>query len=101
MGVEQPPDKAFKKSLSIFVHKAVLPLLKFLQAFNENRSCCLHTTIIAPCAGAGNIQSSSFEFSGRRSILSSPAAAKMTPCQLLSFSVRKRLLTLPLRLSSL
>src|ERR1700688_2449754 len=57
--------------------------------------------MIAPCAGAGNIQSSSIEFSGRRLILSSPAAANMAPFQLLSFNLRNRVLTLPLRFSIL
>src|SRR5690348_13306503 len=99
MGVEHPPINSFKKSFSIFVQIAVASSLKEWQALKASASSFLHTTIIAPCVGAGNIQSKSIAFAGRRFILSKPAAAKMAPSQLLSFNLRKRVFTLPRKFS--
>jgi len=44
-------------------------------------SSSLHTIMMAPCAGAGNIQSSTILFAGRRPMRSSPASAKMAASQ--------------------
>src|ERR1043165_245436 len=84
IGVEHPPNNVLKKSLSIFTQVAVSASLKFEQASKQNLSSARHTTMMAPWAGAGNIQSSSIEFLGRRFILSKPAAANTAPFQLLS-----------------
>ena len=101
IGVEQPPMSVFKKSRSIPVHKAVSASLKDWQASKASASFVLQTTIIAPCAGAGSIQSRSMDCSGRKSMRSRPAAANTAPFQLLSCTFLRRVFTLPLRFSTL
>ncbi len=62
---------------------------------NISSSFSLHTTRIAPCAGAGIIQSSSMAFARRNPMRCRPAAAKMAPHQLLASSFFNLVFTLP------
>ena len=96
MGAVQPPSNLFKNSRSIVVQISVSSWFSSAQIARVSSSSSKAVIIMAPCAGAGIIQSKLIASSGLIPILPIPAAAKIAPFQSsLSSNFCKREFTLP------
>ena len=97
IGALQPPSNSLRNSLSKVTQVSVSSWFNWAHASRISSSSSIATTIMAPWAGAGNIQVKPIVFSGSKPIRSKPTAAKIAPFQSLVYSFSKRLLIFPLK----